>query len=296
MSTKVLNGLDLNGKILANVGDPSAGTDGANKQYVDNTAAGLKWKDNVRAASTANMTVASAVINGASMDGVTLATGDRVLLKNQTAPAENGIYIVAASGAASRATDADTAAEIKNAITRVSEGTTLADTSWQMITDGAITLGTTGLTWSQFAVGVAYTADGNGIELSSTTFALELDGTTLSKSASGLRIGSGAAGAGLVEATGVLAVGAGTGITVAADSVAVDTSIVVRKFAANCAATTNPQTFTHNLATLDVDVTVIEVSSGNVVLADVTAATTNTVSVNFGGAPTASQYRVNVAG
>jgi len=294
MATKVLNGLDLNGKIIASVGDPSAGTDGANKQYVDNVAAGLKWKDNVRAASTANMAVASAVVNGASMDGVTLATNDRVLLKNQTAPAENGIYVVVASGAASRAFDADTAAEVKNMVVRVSEGTVAADTAWQMITDGAITLGTTGLTFTQFAVGVVYTADGNGIELVAQQFQLELDGTTLSKSAAGVRIGSGAAGAGLVEASGVLAVGAGTGITVAADTVSVDSSIVVRKFAANCVVTTNPQTFTDNLGTLDKTAEVVEVATGKVVLADVSFPTTNTTAVDFGGAPTAAQYRVVV--
>ena len=262
MSTKVLNGLDLNGQRITSLGDPSSATDSANKQYVDNTAAGLDWKENVRAASTANMTVASAVINGASMDGVTLATGNRVLLKNQTTASENGIYIVAASGAASRATDADTAADITNMIVRVSEGTTLGDTMWQLVTDN-ITLGSTSLVYTQFTGGGGtYTADGQGIEVSANQFSLELDSSSgLSKSATGLKI---------------------------------DSSVVVRKFAGNCAATTNPQTFTHNLGTLDVIVSVVEVSTGALVVTDITAATTNTVSVNFGGAPTSAQYRVVV--
>lgn len=296
MSKKLLTGADANGQRITSVGDPSAGTDAANKQYVDNVAAGLSWKANVRAASTANMAVASAIINGASMDGVTLATGDRVLLKNQTAGAENGIYVVAASGAASRATDADTATEVKNAAVRVSEGTANADTMFQMITDGAITLGTTSLSWTVFGGGVSYTADGNGLELSGSQFALELDGTSLSKGSSGLRIGTAAAGAGLVESSGILAVGAGTGITVNANDVAVDTSVVSRKYSADCAATTNPQTFTHNLGTKDVQVVVRENTGDVLVEADITAATTNTVSVNFGGAPTAAQYRVTVIG
>lgn len=296
MPLKSLTGFDSNNQRVVNVADPSSNTDAANKQYVDNVAAGLSWKANVRVASTTNMTVASGVINGASMDGVTLATGDRVLLKNQTNAAENGIYVVAASGAAARATDADTGAEIKNAVVRVSEGTTLADTMWQMITDGTITLGTTSLTWTQFGAGATYTAEGTGVILTGNQFGLQLDGTTLQKSASGVRIGSGAAGAGLVEASGVLAVGAGTGVTVAADTVAIDTSVVVRKYSANCVATTNPQTFTHGLGTLDVQVQVVEVSTGAQVLADNTRTDVNNVSINFGGAPTAGQYRVLVQG
>lgn len=295
MARKVLNGLDLTGQRISNVGDPSAATDAANKQYVDNTAAGLDWKENVRAASTANMTVASGVINGATMDGVTLATGDRVLLKNQTTASENGIYLVAATGAATRATDADTSADIKNMVVRVSEGTVNADTMWQLVTDN-VTLGTTALTYTQFGGGTSYTADGQGITLTGNQFSLVMDGTTLQKSASGIRVGSGAAGNGLTEALGVLSVGAGTGITVAADTVAVDTSVVVRKYAANCAATTNPQTFTHSLATSDVDVVVKEVATNAIVMADVTVTDANNVSVNFGAAPTAGQYRVAIFG
>lgn len=292
MAMPVLNGLDLKNKNISNLADPASAQDAATRNYVDNAILGLNWKANVRVASTANLAVASAVVNGASVDGVTLVTGDRILLKNQTAPAENGIYLVAASGAASRTTDADTAAEVKNMIVRVSEGTTQGDSMWQMITDGAITLGTTGLSFTQFTGGVTYTADGNGIELVGAQFQIELDGTTLQKSSAGIRIGSGAAGAGLIEASGVLAVGAGTGISVAADAISVDTSIVVRKYAANCAATTNPQTFTDNLGTLDKQIQVVEVATGKLVWADITEASTNTFTVDFGGAPTAAQYRV----
>lgn len=294
MSRKVLNGLDLNGQRITSVGDPSAATDAANKQYVDNTAVALDWKENVRAASSANLAIASAVVNGASIGGVTVATGDRVLLMGQTTASENGIYIVAASGAASRATDANTSAKIQNMIVRISEGT-FADQMWQLITDN-VNLGTTNLVYTQFGGGATYTADGNGLELVGNQFQLELDGTTLQKSSTGLRIGAGAAGNGLTEASGVLSVGAGTGISVTADAIAVDTSVVVRKFAANCAATTNPQTFTHNLNSADVEVVVKEVSTGALVLADVTVVDANNVSVNFGGAPTAGQYRVAVFG
>lgn len=293
MAKKLLTGADLNNQRIVNLADPSSATDATTKQYVDNVAAGLDWKENVRVASTANLAVASAVVNGATVDGVTLVTGDRILLKNQTTASENGIYIVAASGAASRSTDADSSADIASMVVRVSEGTVNGDTAYQLITDNVV-LGTTALVFTQFAAGQTYTADGNGIEVSANQFSLELDGTSLSKSSSGVRIGSAAAAAGLTESSGLLSVGQGTGIQVNANDVAVDTSVVARKYAADCAATTNPQTFTHNLGTKDVTVTVRQASDDSLVEADIVAATTNTVSVNFGGAPTAAQYRVIV--
>lgn len=107
----------------------------------------LSWKTKVRAATTANGTLASAYANGSAIDGVTLVTGDRILIKNQTTTTENGIYVVAASGAPTRATDADTGTELVNASVVVSEGTTLADTLWTCTTNAPIVVGTTGLTF-----------------------------------------------------------------------------------------------------------------------------------------------------
>lgn len=285
-------GIDVQNKNIINVADPSAPTHAANKQYVDNAGANLDWKENVRFSPTANVTIASALVNGAQFDNVTAATGDRVLLQNQTTASQNGIYIVAASGAASRAPDADTSAEISNMVVRVAEGTVNGDKAFQLITDN-VNLGTTALVYTPFGVGITYTADGQGIELSGTTFGVELDGTTLAKSASGLRVGSGAAGAGLTEASGVLAVGQGTGISVAADAVAVDVSVVVRKFAANAVVTTNPQTFTHGLGTDDITVAVWE---GNEQVYPGVTKGSGTVIIDWGGAPTAGQYRVVVHG
>lgn len=126
----------------------------------------LSWKQAVRAASTANVTLASAVENGDTIDGVTLATGDRVLLKNQTAGAENGIYTVNASGAPTRSTDADAGAELVNAAVIVSEGTANADTAWICTTNAPVTLGTTSLTWAAFGAtggGASTTQTGEGI-------------------------------------------------------------------------------------------------------------------------------------
>lgn len=108
-------------------------------------------KNPVRAATTAAGTLASSFANGQAIDGVTLATGDRILIKNQATASENGIYVVTA-GTPTRATDADASAEVTTGMTVVvSEGTANADTMWELSTNGAITLGTTGLTFIEIA-------------------------------------------------------------------------------------------------------------------------------------------------
>lgn len=295
MSVKSLTGFDANGQLITNLGDPSSATDATTKQYVDNRVDGLSYKDEVRAATTGAVTLATGFENGDSIDGVTLATGNRILVKDQAAATENGIYVVAVTGAPTRATDANTTAELNNATVYVSEGTVNAGREYTQTTVNPA-IGSSSIVFAQKSTGTTYTADGNGIEVASTVFSLELDGTSLSKSATGLRIGTAAAAAGLTESSGLLSVGQGTGIVVNANDVAIDPSVVGRKYAANCVVTTNPQTFTHSLNTLDVEVQVVEVSTGATVLADTTRTGVNTVSVNFGGAPTAGQYRVLVQG
>lgn len=99
----------------------------------------------VRAVAVANLTVASAIVAGATVDGVLLATGDRVLLTAQTTPSENGPYTVVASGAAPRAAAAIEA----NTVFAVNEGTLFHDTLWWVTTNNTITVGTTALTIAQ---------------------------------------------------------------------------------------------------------------------------------------------------
>lgn len=298
MARKLLNGLDLVSQRIVNVASPSTGTDAVNKNYVDGLVNGQDWKASVRAATTAAGTLASSFENGDVIDGVTLATNDRILIKNQASGAENGIYVVNATGAPTRATDADASAEVTaNMTVMVEEGTVNADTAWTLSNNGAIVLGTTALTFVQSNAGVSYTADGQGIELSSNQFSIELDGTTLSKSASGLRIGAGAAGAGLTQASGVLAVGQGTGLTVNADDVQIDTAVVVRKYAANIGdGSTTAIVVTHNLGTRDVTVSIHDATTFEEVEADVVKTSTNTITITFATAPASAAYRVVVHG
>jgi hypothetical protein len=149
----------MGGFKLTNIADGTTATDAASYGQLVALINGLDMKASVRVASTANIAVASALINGATMDGVTLSTGDSVLLKDQTTPAENGVYVVAASGAASRRSDADASAEVTGGLTVwVNEGTVNGDTQWTLTTNDTITLGTTGLTFSQTDAG-AVTVD-----------------------------------------------------------------------------------------------------------------------------------------
>lgn len=134
---------------------PTTDTQAANKAYVDAVAAGLSWKNAVRVATTANVALATDLENGDTVDGITLATGNRVLVKNQSAPAENGIYVVQASGAAVRSTDLDVAGEFMGATVFVTEGTAGADTGWTQ-TSEVVTVGTTAVTWVQFSGGNTY--------------------------------------------------------------------------------------------------------------------------------------------
>jgi hypothetical protein len=167
---------------ITGLGDPTSAQDAATKAYVDTTVQGIDWKASVRAATTANVTIASALENGDTLDGVTLATGDRVLVKNQTIGSQNGIYVVQASGAAVRSTDADTGAELtSNFAVFVEEGTINADQGYVLTNDGAITVGTTELAFTQFTglgqiiAGTGLDKTGNILDIDSTV--VTLDGT-----------------------------------------------------------------------------------------------------------------------
>lgn len=165
--SKFETGIDLRGQIASNAADGTNPTDLVTKQQLDAKIAGLSWKVAVRAATTTNGALATAFANGQPIDGVTLATGDRILIKNQTAQTENGIYIVTA-GTPTRATDADTGAELDSAAVYVSSGTINGDKAFTQTTDLPITIGTTNIVWSQFGGGTLPVA-GDGLTLTGST-------------------------------------------------------------------------------------------------------------------------------
>lgn len=250
--------VSMNNQKITNLLAPSTGTDAANKQYVDDSIAGLAWKDAVRVASTANLTLSGTQ----TIDGVSVGVGDRVLAKNQTSTQQNGIYVVAA-GAWSRATDADSSTDLHGLAVMVEEGTANNSTQWVLTTDTIpIVVDTTPLAFSQFGGASAYTA-GNGLTLSSNDFN----------------------------------VGAGTGISVGADTVSVDTAVVVRKFSADIGNNSlTAITVTHNLNTKDITYSIRTLSDDSLVEADVVATSVNTATFTFAVAPTTNQYRVTIHG
>lgn len=159
---------DANGNLK--VAEPTDPAHAATKAYVDAARSGLDVKQSVRAATTGPLTIATDLEAGDTLDTtVTLVAGDRVLVKNQSSAAENGIYVVQTSGAAVRATDFDSTAEVTpGAFTFVEEGTVNADSGWVLTTNGTITVGTTELAFAQFSGAGSITA-GNGLTKTGNT-------------------------------------------------------------------------------------------------------------------------------
>ncbi|CAB4174917.1 hypothetical protein UFOVP1131_78 [uncultured Caudovirales phage] len=169
-------------------GSVTNATDAATKAYVDGVASGLDVKASVRVATTANVALATALEGGDAIDGITLATGNRVLVKNQSTGSENGIYVVQSSGAAVRATDADASAEVTAGLfTFVEEGTANGNTGWVLTTDNPITLGTTALVFTQFSGSGAVTG-GAGLTLTGTDLAVNVDDSTIEIASDTLRV------------------------------------------------------------------------------------------------------------
>ena len=204
--------VSLNSQKITGLADPTADADAANKGYVDGVAQGLDVKDSVVATTTANGTLSTAFANGQSIDGVTLQTGDRILIKNQTTASQNGIYNVQASGAPSRATDMATGANAAGAFVFVEQGTVNAENGFTCTSDtGSAVVGTNNLTFAQFS-GAGQIIAGDGLDKSGNTLSVDL------KANGGLVIESTEIAVKLDASsiTGTLAIGdGGTGATTA---------------------------------------------------------------------------------
>lgn len=149
IATQNSNSVSLTGGSITGLGDPATSSEAATKNYVDNLVAGLRTRAVARVGSTANVTIASELENGDTIDGVTLVTGDRVLLKNQSTASQNGLYIVVASGAASRDTEFDTIEELAGQLILISEGSANADDLYLCTTDTSATLGSSTISYTQ---------------------------------------------------------------------------------------------------------------------------------------------------
>lgn len=150
---------------------PSGPTDAASKDYVDTSITsainGVAWKAEAKVATTANITLSGLQV----IDGYTTVTNDRVLVKNQTTPVQNGVY-AASVGGWLRTTDADTGAEVFGMAILILNGTANGFTQWVNSNTGIITLGSTNVTFAQLqGAGILYSA-GTGLALTGSTFSL----------------------------------------------------------------------------------------------------------------------------
>ena len=309
----------------AKVATPTDAAHIATKGYVDSARQGLDVKASVRVATTAAINLATDLEAGDVIDGVTLVAGDRVLVKNQGTASENGIYVAVASGAASRSSDAngtaDTGELTSGTFTFVEEGTVNFDSGFVISTDGTITVGTTGITWTQFSGAGSFEA-GDGLSKSGTQVNVNVTSNRTAITADAIDISANYVGQSSITTLGTITTGVwnGTDVAVAdggtsasdaatarinlgikttAGAVTTTTSALARIAKQGCAASVtgvSTTTVTHNFGTTDVNVQIYEVSTGATVIGDVTRANGDTLSIVLYGTILANDYTIVVVG
>ncbi len=164
--------VSFNSQNITNVADPVNAQDAATKGFVEATSQGLDVKDSCKAATTGNITISTALNNGDTIDGVSLSTNDRVLVKDQSTASQNGIYIVGSSPA--RASDLAAGSDAAGMFTFVEQGTVNADNGFVCTSNkGSAVTGTNNLTFAQFSgAGQITTAD--GLQKSGNTISVDL--------------------------------------------------------------------------------------------------------------------------
>jgi hypothetical protein len=261
MAKQVATDLDFNSvSRITNLPDPTLAQHAATKAYVDSAVEGLAWKDSVRVSTQGNLSLASP---GATIDGITMATNDRFLVRSQTAPAENGIYIWnGAATPATRAPDMSVAAEFEQAVTTVEEGTDAGATFRQTAVN--VTVGTTGIVWTAFGTSAPAASE-----------------TT----------------SGIAELATQAEVDAGTdALRIVTPARLAAWSGRIRKFSAAVGDGSATQIdVTHNLNTRDVVVNVYRNSGAfDEVICDVEMNTVNIVRLRFSSPPASNAFRVVV--
>jgi hypothetical protein len=245
-----------------NLLNPTAAQDAATKSYVDAAVEGLAWKDNVRVAAQVNVTISGP---GATINEISMVLNDRVLLFNQTAPAENGIYIWnGAAVAMTRAPDASSFDELEQAVVTVDEGSSAAASFRQTAING--TLGSTAIVWGSFGTAAsAATETLSGVAELATQAETDA-GTDDLRIVTPFKLANHSGRK--LKATAIIGDGSATSFNV-----------------------------DHNFGTREVLVSVCRNSTPfDDVIADVTRPTTNRVTIGFAVAPASNSFVVTVIG
>lgn len=251
--------VSMNSQRITNLAAPTSSADAATRAYVDARADGVgDYKESARMVTSGN--VALSGLNLITGPELTPVNGDRILVRAQTTAAQNGIYI-ARVGAWERAPDAVAGTLTVGATVYIEDGTENSKTRWILqAMPGAV--GTAAQTWVLVGAPLDITA-GNGLA---------------------------------VGTDGALNVGAGTGISVLADSVGINTALVVRKAVFNVGGSA-AQNLAHNLNSRDVNVSVIRsIAPFDHVECGIESLDLNNVTLRFAVAPAANAFRAIVVG
>jgi hypothetical protein len=298
--------VSFNSQKISNLADGTAAGDAVNLGQLQAAQAGIDPKQSVRTSNgIGNITVSNP--GTSTFDGVALTSGDRIVLKNQSAPAENGIYVFNGSGVAmTRATDMDAWSEVPGAYVWVEEGTIWADTAWICTNDPGGTLNTTAITWAVFSV--SSTTAGNG--LTYTGGVLAVVGTTnrISVAADSIDISSSYVGQASITTLGTITTGVwdGTDVAVTAGGTGSSTAAGARtnlksagyytETGTGTAATYTITQATHGIGGADRHkfgrVTVI--SDGSEIFVEQSINGSGDITYTFGASQTLSNYRFHV--
>lgn len=263
MARQVLTDLDFNSvSRITNLPAPTADGHAANKLYVDSAVEGLAWKDSVRVATQSNLNLASP---GATIDGITMATNDRILVRSQTTQSQNGIYIFnGAATPATRSLDANTAPELEQAVVTVEEGTSAGATFRQTAIN--FTLDTTNVVWTAFGTSAPAATETTAGIIEIATQGETNTGTDDVRAITPLKLSNWAGRP--LKFQQLIGDGSATQYTV-----------------------------THNLNTRDVQASVYRNSGAyDEVFTDVEYTTVNSVTIRFAAAPASNAFRVVIDG
>lgn len=284
----------------------------ATVSYVNSVVEGLHIHASAVAATTGNISISNDLEVGDVIDGVTLAAGDRVLVKNQNTASENGIYVVQASGAAIRAADFDQPAEVDGGdFIFVTGGTINDNTGWVQTSTGVVTIGTDPIYFTQFSGSGTFTA-GAGLTLDGTQFNVGGTANRIEVTADAVDISANYVGQSSITTVGTISTGAwqgntialaygGTGATTAAgarSNLGATTKYAASNTELEPTSNVVTWTITHNLNTEDVTVQMRDLGTDALVEADVVITSANVVTISWTSAANvaADSYRTVVTG